>query len=63
MSTLKPESHSKQKMKEVCILIFILKINIFAISSRGPRLWNKILDNNTKDFQPFSLFQKAIKNR
>ena len=31
---------------------FSLKITKFAILSRGPRLWNKILDNNTKAFTP-----------
>ena len=40
-----------------------LKITKFAISSRGPRLWNKILDNNTKAFTSYSLFQTTIKNR
>ena len=34
---------------------FSLKITKFAISSRGPRFRNKILDNNTKSS---SLFQK-----
>ena len=29
---------------------FSLKITKFAISSCGPRLWNKILDNDTKAF-------------
>ena len=42
---------------------FSLKITKFAISSRGPRLWNKILDNNTKAFTSYSLFQTTIKNR
>ena len=38
--------------------MFNLKITNFAMSSRGPRLWNKILDNNTKAFTSSSLFQK-----
>ena len=42
---------------------FSFKVSKFAISSRGPRLWNKILDNNTKDFTSYSLFQTTIKNR
>ena len=42
---------------------FSLKITKFAISSQGPRLWNKILDNNTKAFTSYSLFQATIKNR
>ena len=42
---------------------FSLKITIFAISSRGPRPWNNILDNNTKAFTSYSLFQTTIKNR
>ena len=42
---------------------FSLKVTKFAISSRGPRLWNKILDNNTKAFTSYSLFQTTIKNR
>ena len=41
---------------------FSLKVTKFAISSRGPHLWNKILDNNTKAFTSYSLFQ-TIKNR
>ena len=41
---------------------FSLKITKFAISSREPRLWNKILDNNTKAFTSYSLFQTTIKN-
>ena len=41
-------------------LQFSLKVTTFAISSRGPRFWNKILDNNTK---AYSLFQTTIKNR
>ena len=42
---------------------FSLKITKFAISSQGPRLWNKILDNNTKAFTSYFLFQTTIKNR
>ena len=42
---------------------FSLKLTKFAISSRGSRLWNKILDNNTKTFTSYSLFQTTIKNR
>ena len=42
---------------------FSLKITKFAILSRGPRLWNKILDNNTKAFTSYSLFQTTIKDR
>ena len=40
-------------------------VNLFSSdkSSRGPRLWNKILDNNTKAFTSYSLFQTTIKNR
>ena len=38
-----------------------LKITKFTISSRGSRLWNKILDNNTKAFISCSLFQKTVK--
>ena len=30
---------------------FNLKITIYVISSRGPRLWNRILDNNTIAFK------------
>ena len=33
---------------------FSLKITKFAISSRGPRLWNKILHNNTKALTSYS---------
>ena len=40
---------------------FSLKVTKFAISSRGPRLWNKILDNNTKAFTSYYLFQATIK--
>ena len=40
---------------------FSLKVTKFAISLRGPRLWNKILDNNT--FTSYSLFQTTIKDR
>ena len=42
---------------------FSLKITKFAISSQGPRLWNIILDNNTKAFASYSLLQTTIKNR
>ena len=42
---------------------FRLKVAKFAISSRGPRLWNKILDNNTKVFTSYSSFQTTIENR
>ena len=42
---------------------FSLKVTKFAISSRGPCLWNKILDNITKAFTSYSLFQTTIKNR
>ena len=42
---------------------FSLKVTKFAISSRGPRIWNKILDNNTKAFTSYSLFQTTAKNR
>ena len=38
-----------------------LKVTKFAILSQGPRLWNKILDNNTKAFTSYSLFQTTIK--
>ena len=40
---------------------FSLQITTFAISSRGPRLWNKILNNNTKTFTFPSSFQKKKK--
>ena len=30
---------------------------VFALLSRGPRFWNKILDNNIKAFKPSLLFQ------
>ena len=40
-----------------------LKVTKFAILSQGPRLWNKILDNNTKAFTFYSLFQTNLKNR
>ena len=42
---------------------FSLKITKFAMSSRGTRLWNKIVDNNTKAFISYSLFQTTRKNR
>ena len=43
---------------------FSLQITTFAISSRGPRLWNKILNNNTKTFTfPSSFQKKKKKNR
>ena len=42
---------------------FSLKVTKFAISSRGPRLWKKILDSNTKAFLSYSLFLTTIKNR
>ena len=42
---------------------FSLKITKVAISSRGPRLWSETLDNNTKAFTSYSLFQATIKNR
>ena len=35
---------------------FVIKITIFAISSRGSRFWNKILDNDTKAFKRSSFF-------
>ena len=54
------QKNSMYNFKE---LQFSLKVTTFAISSRGPRFWNKILDNNTKAFTSYSLFQKTIKNR
>ena len=42
---------------------FSLKVTKFTISLSGPRLWNKILDNNTKAFTSYSLFQTTIKNK
>ena len=33
------------------------KVVVFALLSRGPRFWNKILDNNIKAFKPSLLFQ------
>ena len=42
---------------------FSLKITKFAVSSRGPHLSNKILDNDTKAFTSYSFFQTTIKNR
>ena len=42
---------------------FSLQITTFAISSRGPRLWNKILNNNTKTFTFPSSFQKKKKKK
>ena len=44
-------------------LWFSLKINRFAILSQGPHLWNKILENNTKDCTSYFLIQKTIKIR
>ena len=42
---------------------FNLKVTKFAILSWGLRLWNRMLDNNTKAFTSYSLFQTTIKNR
>ena len=59
-------SHDDFTKNSMCNFIeprFSLKITKLAISSRGPRLWNKILDNNTKAFTSYSLFQTTIKNR
>ena len=42
---------------------FSLKVTKYAILSRGPRLWNKIFDDNTKAFISYSLFQTTLKNR
>ena len=41
---------------------FSLKITKFAISSRGPCLWNKILDNNTKTFTSSCFFKNRLIN-
>ena len=59
MITLQKKSMGKFKEPQ-----FSLKVTKFAISSPGPRLWNKILDNNTKAFtKSYSLFQATTKNR
>ena len=52
--------NSMCNFKEPC---FSLKLTKFAISSRGPRLWNQILDNNSKAFTSYSLFPTTMKNR
>ena len=54
---------TKNSMCNFKVPRFSLKITKFAISSREPRLWKKILDNNTKAFTSYSLFQTTIKNR
>ena len=55
-----PVTPGSQRVKEPSSS---LKITKFKMSSRGPRLWNKILDNNTKAFTSRFLFQKTVKNR
>ena len=42
---------------------FNLKVTKLAISSRGPRVWSKILDDNTKAFTSYFLFQTTAENR
>ena len=38
-----------------------LKLTKFAISSRGPRLWNKVLNNNTKKWNSFLFLRIKLK--
>ena len=54
---------TKNRMRKFKEPRFSLKVTKFAISSRGPRPWNKFLDNNTKAFTSYSFFQATIKNR
>ena len=35
----------------------------YFISVRGPKLWNKCLQNAEKEIQSYSLFQKTIKSK
>ena len=41
---------------------FDLKQTKFAISSRGPRLWNKILHQNQKSILYEASFKREVKN-
>ena len=44
-------------------LALTFKITKFAISLNGPRLWNKMLDKDTKAITFFSLFERTIKKK
>ena len=40
-----------------------LTISKFAISQRGPSLWNKFLDDSIKNSESFSCFKQSLKKQ
>ena len=45
------------------IKLFSLSNMKYCISVRGPKLWNNVLQNEEKEIQSYSLFQKTVKSK
>ena len=54
-----PTKHSENNFTEPKIYF---KATKFAISSRGPRLWNSLTDKDTKTITSTPLFKRKLKN-
>ena len=54
-----PTRHSFNHFEEPKIQLNQTK---FAVSSRGPRVWNKILSNHEASMQNENFFKKSVKN-
>ena len=54
-----PKRHSENNFTEPKIYF---KATKFAISSRGPRLWNNLTDNETITITSIPLFKRKLKN-
>ena len=54
-----PTRHSENNFIEPKIYF---KATKFAISSRGPRLWNSLTDKDTKTITSTPLFKRRLKN-
>ena len=65
-NTFKNPDHKYPKKFSICnysLKKHSLKCSKFAVSYRGPKLWNEILSNEEKKIESQILFQKRIKSK
>ena len=61
----KPEHKYPTKFLKICFSLkaFSLKTTKYAISYRGPKIWNDFLTKSEKELQSLSVFKKTIHSK
>ena len=65
-NTFKKPDHKYPATFSICnysLKKHFLKSNKFAVSYRGPKLWNEFLSNEEKKIESQILFQKRVKSK